>query len=364
MHAAARKGFNLLSARFPDAVINTQPGLDYDEPQFALLPNDRAIAEAGWTRVDVANLLQALGEGLYIGQRFDNGEQLYLILKSKPLASQSDLQNTPVVTAQGGIVYFGSLVTVERTLAPSGVYTLGGSQTYQLNFEPPEHMALSDALAAIHSTIGPQIRAAVGSGGSVTYGAAADDLNNALWAMGESFGFAVVILFLIMAVLFKSVRDAVIVVIGLPLGMVGGVAALRILELFVFQPLDLLTMIGFVIVMGLVVNNTILLVSRTREAEGEGLTRAAAIRSSLEMRLRPIFSTTMTAVAGMVPLLIIPGSGSEIYRGLAAVIIGGVLVSHTFTIVLMPALLRLGKSRTLPSQGTPGTASGAAGVGT
>ncbi len=99
---------------------------------------------------------------------------------------------------------------------------------------------------------------------------AANDLNDALWAMAENFCFAIVILFLIMAAMFRSIRDAAIAMIGLPLGAVGGVLALRILELFVFQPLDLLTMTGFLVVIGLAVNNTVLLVARTREAEARG----------------------------------------------------------------------------------------------
>jgi multidrug efflux pump subunit AcrB len=125
--------------------------------------------------------------------------------------------------------------------------------------------------------------------------------------------------------------------------MVGGMAALRLLGLFVFQPLDLLTMIGFIIVLGLVVNNTILLVARTRQAEAEGMSRVDAVRSSLETRLRPIFSSTLTAIFGMLPLVLVPGPGAEIYRGLGAVIVGGILISHVFTLVLMPAMLRLGE---------------------
>jgi multidrug efflux pump subunit AcrB len=343
MRAAARKGFDLLTARFPDAVITTQPALDYDEPQIELQPNDRAIAEAGWARTDVANILQALGEGLYIGQRFDDGEQLYLILKAPPPGSQSALDNTPIVTPQGQVIYFGSLVTAESTLAPSGIYTLNGLQTFAVNFQPPEHVALGEALADIRQKVEPQIRARLPSDGTITYGAAADDLNDALWSMGENFALAVVILFLIMTALFRSLRDAAIAVIVLPLGMVGGMFALRVLGLFVFQPLDLLTMIGFFIVLGLVVNNTVLLVSRTRAAEAEGMSRVAAVRLSLETRLRPIFTSTLTAVAGMLPLLLIAGPGAEIYRGLSAVVVGGVLVSHVFTVVLVPALLRLGE---------------------
>ncbi len=93
MRAARAQGIRTcFSAQFPDAAIRTEPALDYDEPQLELIPDDRAIAEAGWTRVDLSNILQSLGEGLYMGQRFDDGEQLYLILKSKALSSQSDLE--------------------------------------------------------------------------------------------------------------------------------------------------------------------------------------------------------------------------------------------------------------------------------
>ncbi|HEY1960792.1 MAG TPA: efflux RND transporter permease subunit, partial [Rhizomicrobium sp.] len=195
----------------------------------------------------------------------------------------------------------------------------------------------------VRAEIEPPMKKLLPPGGEVTYGAAANHLDNALWSMGKNFGLAVLLLFLIMAALFKSVKDSAIATIALPLGTIGGMAALRILGLFVFQPLDLLTMIGFIIVLGLVVNNTILLVARTRQAEAEGMTRVEAVRSSLETRLRPIFSSTLTAIFGMLPLVIVPGPGAEIYRGLGAVIVGGILVSHVFTLILIPAMLRLGE---------------------
>ncbi len=359
MRKAARTGFALLTSGFPGSSVTTEPTLDYDEPQLELVPNDRAIAEAGWTRPEVADLVQALGEGLYVGQRFEDGQQLYVILKSRPLDSSEALANVPVETPNSTLVPFGSLVTIRRTLAPSGIYTLDGLETYALKFQPPEGLALGDALSVIRASIDPKIHSAVGNGGTVSYGAAADHLDNALWEMGSNFAFAVLILFVIMAALFRSLIDAAIALIGLPLGTVGGVLALRLLGLFVFQPLDLLTMIGFVVVLGLVVNNTILLVARTREAENEGLPRTAAVRSALETRLRPIFSTTITAVCAMIPLVLIPGEGSEIYRGLAAVIIGGVIVSHLFTVVLMPALLRLGENPVTARQDEPAKPGGA-----
>lgn len=343
MRLAARKGFDLLTKRFPEGVVNSNPTLDYDLPQLKMQPDDRSIAEVGWSRPDVGNIVQALGEGLYVGQRYDGERQLFLILKSQPLGTPEAVRDTPVATPSGGIVPFSHLVSTRRVLAPSGTFRLNRRRTISLNLQPPRGMALQNVMSIVKTEIEPQIRKLLPPDGTVSYGAAADHLNNALWSMGKNFGLAVLMLFLIMAALFKSVWDSAIATIALPLGTVGGMAALRILGLFTFQPLDLITMIGFIIVLGLVVNNTILLVARTRQAEAEGMSRVDAVRSSLETRLRPIFSSTLTAVFGMLPLVLVPGPGAEIYRGLGAVIIGGILISHVFTLVLMPAMLRLGE---------------------
>lgn len=343
MRAAAKRGFELLREKFPEASVNPQPSLDYDRPEFKITPNDRAISEAGWTRSELGDVVQAYGEGVYSGRRYDGDKRLNIIMKSAPLTSSNDLLSAPVATPNAGVMPLGQLIDVQESLAPSGLYRLDRRRTIALFFSPPENMALSDALTIIRKEVEPEIKKLLPADGRVFYGAAADHLDNALWTMGKNFGLAVLLLFLIMAALFKSMRDSAIATIGLPLGTVGGVAALQFVGLFTFQPLDLLTMIGFIIVLGLVVNNTILLVARTRQAEAEGMTRSEAVRSSLETRLRPIFSSTLTAVFGMLPLVVIPGAGADIYRGLASVIVGGILISHIFTVILIPAMLRLGE---------------------
>jgi len=94
-----------------------------------------------------------------------------------------------------------------------------------------------------------------------------------------------------------------------------------------------------------VVNNAILLVHQTRAAEREGLDRCAAVAQAIRIRTRPIFMSTLTSIFGMLPLMLIPGIGSEIYRGLATVIVGGMSVSAVFTLVLLPSILRLGEGR-------------------
>jgi multidrug efflux pump subunit AcrB len=141
--------------------------------------------------------------------------------------------------------------------------------------------------------------------------------------------------------MFRSLWDGALVMLSMPLAVAGGVIALRVLNLFTTQAMDLLTTIGFLILLGLVVNNAILLVMQTRAGQKKGLDRSSAVADAVRIRARPIYMSTLTSIFGMLPLMVIPGVGSQIYRGLATVIIGGMFVSAIFTLILMPSILRL-----------------------
>ena len=110
-------------------------------------------------------------------------------------------------------------------------------------------------------------------------------LKEAIETMSRNFLMALFILFMLMAGLFRSLKDSALVVMTIPLAGVGGVIAIRTLNLLTFQPMDLLTMIGFIILLGLVVNNAILLVDQTRRAEREGMGRHEAVENALRVRL-------------------------------------------------------------------------------
>jgi multidrug efflux pump subunit AcrB len=160
--------------------------------------------------------------------------------------------------------------------------------------------------------------------------------------MSANFAMALLVLLLLMAALFKSVRDSAIVLATLPMAVFGGVLGLRTVQLFTPQTLDLLTMIGFIMLLGMVVNNAILLVAQAREGQARGLDLQAALAQSLDRRLRPILIAALTGVVGALPMAVNPGPGAVIYRGLAAVTVGGVALSLVFTVVLVPALMQLG----------------------
>ena len=341
LQQVAKQTLQWVKDAIPDVSARANPGLEMAEPEIRLTPNDRNILEQGWDRRDVGRVVRTLGDGLYVGEYFNGTKRLNMILRADGWSDPDSLGEVPIVTGNGAINQLSELVTIDRTAGPSRLTRINGNRTISININPPQGWSLEETIAVLKEQVAPKIAQAMPADGNIIYGGSADQLEKAIGIMSENFAFALVILFLLMAALFRSVKDSALVVITIPLATVGGIFALQILNLFVFQPLDLLTMIGFVILLGLVVNNAILLVHQTRLAQQNGLNRESAIEQALTLRLRPIFMSTATSFFGMLPLLLVPGAGSVIYRGLAGVIVGGLAVSTIFTIVLLPCLLRL-----------------------
>lgn len=340
--AAAQTGLELLRETFPGANVRANPSLEQAEPELQLFPNDARMMEVGFDRPRVANLVRAMGDGMYVGEYFDGIKRMNIIFRSEQWADPEQLSVTPVMTPSGEMVQLGELVQVERAVGPSQIQRVDRRRTLNLSVNPPDGMSLEEAMTLIKEKVEPQIMAIMPTDGAINYGGSADSLNKAIVTMSQNFMFAMGLLFVLMAGLFRSLKDSLMVILSIPLATVGGVIAVRLLNLVSFQPMDLLTMIGFIILLGLVVNNAILLVHQTRNGERQGLSRADAVHQALLMRLRPIFMSTLTSIFGMLPLLLLPGAGSVIYRGLAAVIVGGMCVSTLFTLLLLPTLLQIG----------------------
>jgi multidrug efflux pump subunit AcrB len=265
-----------------------------------------------------------------------------IILQAGGWDTPEQLASTPVMTPAGEVVPLGELVEVQRTTGPGQIRRVNGRRTVSLSLSPPENVSLETAVTRVRSEVEPVLKSSLPADGSIVYGGSADSLADAIQTMSRNFLMALAILFLLMAGLFRSLKDSAMVVLTVPLAGVGGVVALRLLNLVSFQPMDLLTMIGFIILLGLVVNNAILLVDQTRRGEREGMSRDQAVRHALQVRMRPIFMSTFTTIFGMLPLVLMPGEGSVIYRGLATAIVGGMSFSLFFTLLMLPSLLRIG----------------------
>lgn len=341
LQEAAKQGLTFVQDAIEGVSVQANPGVEMAEPELRLTPDDRMILEQGWDRRQLGSVVRTLGDGLYVGEYFNGTKRINMILRADGWNDPDNLGDVPVVTGNGNITQLSELVRIDRTVGPTRLTRVDGNRTITLNINPPQGWSLEETIDVLKNEVEPKLQAVMPADGNILYGGSADQLEKAIGVMSENFAFALVILFLLMAALFRSVKDSLLVVITIPLATVGGILALQTLNLVVFQPLDLLTMIGFVILLGLVVNNAILLVHQTRQAQLQGLTRDNAVHQALKLRLRPIFMSTATSFFGMLPLLLMPGTGSVIYRGLASVIVGGLAVSTIFTIVLLPCLLRI-----------------------
>jgi multidrug efflux pump subunit AcrB len=346
---AGRAGFFAVMQALPEATIRPVPGLELAEPEIRLIPDDRKIAEVGWNRSRVATAVRAMGDGAFLGEYFDGTRRYNVVMRAQSWYSPEELGALPVATSDGSVLTIGELTRVTRTAGPSNIRRIDRQRTLTLEVTPPPQMAMEEALDIIKEQVAPAIQASMPAGGTVKYRGTAEALDEALTSMSGSFLLAIVILYLLISALFRSFRDSLLVLMTIPMATVGGIVALRAVDLALFasggQQMDLLTMIGFVILLGLVVNNAILLVYRARDAEREGMSRRDAVESAVRLRLRPILMSTTTSIFGMLPLMLMPGAGTELYRGMAAVIVGGMLVSTLFTLILLPSLLRIHEER-------------------
>ena len=270
---AAREGVEWVQQAIEGVRVRANPAPEMAEPELRLIPNDRNMLEQGWNRRDLGRTIRTLGDGLFVGEYFNGTKRLNVILRADNWQNPDSLANVPLVSSNGAITPLSELVEINRTVGPSRLSRVDGNRTISLNVSPPQDWSLEQTISVLREKVEPKLREALPADGNILYGGSADQLQKAIQVMSENFAFALMILFLLMAALFKSAKDSLLVVITIPLATVGGILAIQLLNIFVFQPLDLLTMIGFVILLGLVVNNAILLVHQTRLAQKEGVTR-------------------------------------------------------------------------------------------
>jgi multidrug efflux pump subunit AcrB len=341
LNRVAHEGRGLLEKVFPGAAVQSFPNPEDVALELRAVPDDRRIAEVGWDRASLGTVVRTVGEGAWLGEYFDGKSRLPIILRSTESTTPEELSNAALMTPAGLVVRLGDLVQLSTALGPPAIRRLNHRRTVTLTVDPPPTLSLEKVLHTIETQILPKLRVHMPPDGSMRLAGSADNLSETLTAMSRVFALALIVLLLLMTVLFRSLRDSLIVLLTVPLALVGGVFGLRLLDLVKFQALDLLSMIGFVMMIGVIINHAILLVAAVRSVEREGATLEEGIRTGLQQRLRAILASTLTGALGALPMAVNPGPGSVIYRGLAAVNIGGVIISLAFSLVLIPALMRL-----------------------
>ena len=325
--------------------VRPRPGLELGAPEVRIVPNRTKLTDNGVTVRELGETIDVFNDGKRVVEITVGGKRIDLTLMGpvRNITETQGIDNLPVVTKSGIILPASSLAEMVVTSGPTEIRHTERERTVTLQIRPPVNIPLEAALDSLNADVIGKLRAeGLPDGVKLRLAGTADKLSQTWDAMVMRLAMAVIIVYLVMAVLFESFVYPLIIVLSVPLATAGGIGGLALLNLYPFQPLDMLTLLGFVILVGIVVNNAILLVHQTLYLmRREGMALEESIIAATRNRIRPIFMSTLTSVFGMLPLVVSPGSGSELYRGLGSVVVGGLALSAVLTLLIIPPLLSL-----------------------
>ena len=336
--------FGMIMKEIPGAQVRPVPSIELLYPEINIIPERDRLRASGMTARELGINLDVLMDGRKIGDFKQEGEKkIDLVLKAsdREFTTPEELYRALVSTPKGKVVPVSSLSKLERTTGVTEVRHLERQRTISLQVTPPKTVTLEEAMDRIKDKLVPSLeKQGILQGVMITLSGEADKLTQTRQALQWDFLLAAVIIYLLMAGLFSNFTYPLVVMFTLPIAAVGGFVGLKLVNIFHPQPLDILTMLGFVILIGVVVNNAILIVYQSlNNIRFLCMDYRQAVLESTRTRLRPIYMSTFTSIFGMLPLVIAPGPGSEIYRGIGSVILGGLAISSIFVIFIIPSLL-------------------------
>jgi HAE1 family hydrophobic/amphiphilic exporter-1 len=337
---------------FPTAQARPVPSLDLSSPEVHVLPKLVQSRDLGMNASMIGYAVNSMVDGAYATDYYLDGDKIdvTLMASDKVVRHSQDLESLPIATPSGQLVPLSTVADIRLSSGPEQINHRERQRAITIEISPPENIALQDALEIIQNDIIKPLQDAgeFEGGYRATLSGAADKLRDTWDALRWNVLLALLITYLLMAALFESWSYPLVIMLSVPLGAVGGLLGLKLLGYYLVwggqipQQLDVITMLGFVILIGTVVNNPILIVDQALGLIRSGtMARTDAIVESVTSRIRPIFMTTITTVLGLLPLVLFPGAGSELYRGLGSVLLGGLLVSTVVTLVYVPTLFSL-----------------------
>lgn len=364
-------------ALFDNPRIQSQPrSLTLAQPLIQIRPDWDRAAELGLSVDAIGFSVAALTEGAYVDDFFVGDDKIDIYLYGKE--AEQRLEQVPGLllrTPGGATLPLSAVSDIEELADTIAVRRVDGRRTVTLNIIPPESVPLEAGVDQVRrELIGVmQQSGEVPSDIAITISGASDQLERTRTALAGNFVIALAIVYLLLVAIFAHWGYPLIIMTTIPLGVAGGIVGLALMNGVgsllpmlglapISQPFDMITMLGFLILMGTVVNNPILIVDQTRRnLEHDHMPLLKAVTAAIEARLRPIAMTTLTTLCGIAPLVLIPGEGTELYRGVGAIVLFGLLGAAIVTLTFLPALLvfvfglaqrlGLGQFRQAPSGG-------------
>ena len=355
VYATALTAYRRAGEIFDKPRIQADPStLTLSQPLLEVRPNWDRAAELGMTADELGFTVAAFTDGAFTGHFFQNDEKIdiYFFGKSGFEARPDTIGQIPVHTPQGTIVPLSTLANIHETVDTNTIRRINAKRTVTLNIIPPANVPLETGVQIVRKELIEHMR----ESGQLTQGirmdisGASDQLNATRKSLMSNYIVAVLIIYLLLVAIFTHWGYPFLIITSIPLGVAGGIVGLLMMNWVgaalplvgikaIQQPFDMISMLGFLILMGTVVNNPILIVDRALyNLRTHALTAKDAVMEAVASRLRPIAMSTITTICGLAPLVFIPGAGAELYRGVGAIVLFGIIATAIVTLTFLPAL--------------------------
>jgi multidrug efflux pump subunit AcrB len=355
LYSAAEAVYEEAENVFDQPQINSNPSsLTLNQPLIEIRPRWQRLAELGISNREFGYAVAAISDGAYVDEFILDDDKVDIFMFSGAGNQQTieALSAEPLSLPQGGLIPLNAVADLVESKNSDSVRRVDGRRTVTVYIIPPREVALETAEALVRHELLPQLwqEGRIAQGVNVSISGAANQLEATKTALSGNFLVAIVLCYLLLVAIFTHWRYPAFILATVPLGMAGGLLGLIAVNgvntaLTAFgmggahQPFDMITMLGFLILLGTVVNNPILIVDQTRRFLDQGLQVQNAVREAVQKRLKPILMSTATTIFGLAPLVLIPGEGTELYRGVGVIVMCGIFVSTFLSLTFLPALL-------------------------
>lgn len=315
-------------------------------PELQVTLDEVRAKELGLDVAQVGEVVETVVAGRRLSTLIDGGREVDVSLVAPPslVSSPEELGALQFMAAGGRQVALASVAEIRQTTGPESVRHLERERNVLLTVNIAPLAPLEAVVEQVERDVLAPMSLQLGPAFSLRVGGSADKLRTTLRALSSGFGISVLIVYLLLVSLFRSWVKPLVILVTVPLALSGGLIGIRLASSLSHgqAAFDVISMLGFVILAGVVVNNAILIVHQANNFEADGSSARRALAESALSRLRPILMSVVTTVAGMFPLALGGGAGAELYQGLGAVLVGGLIVSTLFTLFVVPLLLSIG----------------------
>lgn len=332
--AAATSGLSKL-----EGIVSARSNYEAGTPEIHVEPDRRRLAELGLRPAELAVVVEAAVGGRRVGTFLEGGEEIDLVVLGPDKYREDPAALASVPVAPG--VRLDAVARVTEGSGPVAIPHFDQQRAVTLSVNVGEGLSLGHAVKLAEREVLDPLRAGLGPGYAILLGGSADRLNEALTGLSQSFGWAVLIIYLLLVALYRGWGAPVVILTAVPLAVCGALLGLAVVNLVAAVEFDTIAMLGMILLCGVVVNTSILIVSQAQNFVEAGMAPREALRASAVTRLRPILMSAVTSVAGMLPLAAGSGSGTELYRGLGVVMVGGLLLSTVLVPLVVPATMAL-----------------------